>query len=128
LSNNLMMAQRKGSPFWVRENRLSLLDEVLDRLIKLKEENPELIKNSAQNLALIKKYYRGELNSNHVKCRSADKTVLVSNRGTCTTCFSVYGDIREQTLQEIIMGPQIVRAKETVEKCRWPCLLPCFCD
>lgn len=128
LPNNLMMAERRSSPFWVKEDRLSLLDEVLDRLIKLKEEDPELIKNSVRNLALIKKYYRGALSSGDVQCRSADKTVLVSNQGTCATCFSVYGDVRKQTLREILAGSEIGRAQKAVKKCHWPCLLPCFCD
>ncbi|MFH0984785.1 MAG: glycosyltransferase [Candidatus Omnitrophota bacterium] len=128
LPNNLMMAERKSSPFWVREDRLIVLDEVLDHLIRLKEENPGFIKNSVRNLALMKKYYRGTLNSGDAPCRSAGKTVLVSNQGTCATCFSVYGDIRKHTLREILTGPEIVRAQKAVEKCHRPCLLPCFCD
>ncbi len=128
LPNNLMMAERKHSPFWVKEERFSLLDNSLDQLKKLKEEAPGFIKNSARNLELMKKYYRGSLTCDDVQCHSGEKTILVSNQGMCTTCFSAYGDIRKQTLKEIMMGPQIVKARAAARKCHWPCLLPCFCD
>lgn len=128
LPNNLMMAERKDSPFWVEKERLGILDQSLDELIKLKEENAGFIRNSAFNLALMKKYFRGQLTADDVECFSAEKTVLISNQGICSTCFAGYGNIREQSLMEIISGRKRVEAKDAVKKCRWPCLLPCFCD
>ncbi len=128
LPNNLMMAERKDSLFGVKASRIGLLDDVINRLIRLKEEHPPLIRNSVQNLVLIKKYCRGALNGSDVQCCSGRKTILVSNQGMCTTCFSAYGNIREQTLKEIMTGSKIVKAQKAVQRCQRPCLLPCFCD
>jgi len=128
LPNNLRMAERKHSPFWVREERLRALDESIDKLIRLKNENPQFIKNSIGNLLLVKKYYRGTLTHNDVKCLSADKTVLASNQGTYTTCFRSYGDTRTQELKKVLHSKNITQARRGVRNCSWPCLLPCFCD
>jgi len=128
LPNNMRMAERKNSPFWVKKERLSLLDEVIDKLIEFKRKNPVFVKNSERNLSLIKKYYRGTISYNDVECHSAKETYLLSNEGRFTTCFSVYGSIREQNLTDVVYSRDRKRAQERVKKCRWPCLLPCFCD
>lgn len=128
LSNNLRMAQRKGSDFWVSPDRLGILDETIGRLIAIKQREPLFIKNSIDNLSFVKRYFRGTLSCEDVRCVSADRTVLISNQGKSTTCFSAYGDIKKQDLGVIFRNQKIIRAQEEVKKCPSPCLLPCFCD
>jgi len=128
LPNNLKMAERKKSIFWVPEERLPILAIAIDELIALKKGNPLFIKNSIENLSLIKKYYRGTLISDDTECLSAHKTILVSNQGTYTTCFSSYGDIQTQDLKDVLNSRKITQAQKEVKNCSWPCLLPCFCD
>jgi len=128
LANNLKMAERKQSSFWVSEERLLFLDSVIDKLIEFKKENPQFIRNSINNLSLVKKYYRGALTANDVSCVSAYETILASNQGSYTTCFNPYADIRTQDLKDVLKSEKIVRAREGVKNCSWPCLLPCFCD
>ena len=128
LPNNLKMAERKKSSFWVTEERWPILDVTIDRLTALKKENPQFIKNSVDNLSLVKKYYRGTLIPDDIKCLSAYKTILASNQGTYTTCFSPYGDIQTQDLKDVLNSKKIAQAQEKVKSCSWPCLLPCFCD
>lgn len=128
LPNNLRMAERKKSPFWVSAENLGMLDEAVDRLKEFKERNPRFIRNSIKNLSLVKKYYRGTLTCDDVECLSAHETVLVSNQGDCTTCFSSYGDIKRKALKDIFASKERTRAWERAKRCSWPCLLPCFCD
>ncbi len=128
LPNNLNMSERKSSAFWVPSEELPLLDKIIDKLIKFKQENPMFIKNSINNLSLVKKYYRCDITAGEINCLSAHKTVLVSNRGECTTCFSCYGDIKKQEFRDILKSKKILAAREKAEKCPSPCLLPCFCD
>jgi len=128
LPNNLRMAERRKSAGWITKERLPVLDGVIDELIELKEQNSQFIRNSPRNLFLMKKYYRGTVTSGDVRCHSARETVLVSNRGNCTTCFSSYGNIRKQSLKDIFKSKERVEAQEKVKRCSWPCLLPCFCD
>lgn len=128
LANNLRMAERKDSAFWVPEARLNILDRSMYDLIVFKKEHPQFIKNSTENLELVKKYYRGILTFLDTQCLSAYKTVLISNQGTCTTCFVSYGDIKNEHLKEILLSREIIRAHNQTKHCSWPCLLPCFCD
>lgn len=128
LSNNLRMNERRCNDFWVGEDRLPLLNSSIDALVAFKKENISFIKNSFDNLLLVKKYYNGSLGLFDVECFSAAKTILVSNQGKCTTCFSPYGDMRKENLEDILLGKNIAGARETVKKCSRPCLLPCFCD
>jgi MoaA/NifB/PqqE/SkfB family radical SAM enzyme/GT2 family glycosyltransferase len=128
LPNNLKMDERKASGFWVPEERFSVLDAALDKLVALKRQCPNFIKNSLLNLLLIKKYYRGTLTSRDIQCQSAGRTVLVSTLGDCTTCFSSYGNIKKKNFENILNSPKRMRASARVKKCPWPCLLPCFCE
>ena len=128
LPNNLKMAKRAKSEFWIPEERFNLLDRVVDELIEFKKTYPDFVKNSTHNLALVKKYYRGALKPNDVQCRSAHKTILISNKGEYSTCFSCYGDLTKQELRDVFLSKKRAEAYEKVKKCHWPCLLPCFCD
>ncbi len=128
LPNNLKMAERKQSLFWVVQERFPILDEAIDKLICFKKENPEFIKNSIGNLSLVKKYYRNTLNREDVKCLSGYETVLTSNQGTYTTCFRPYGNMRIEDLKDVLKSRKIIQAQEEASNCPWPCLLPCFCD
>lgn len=129
LPNNLIMAQRSKSEFWVKEERLSFLDVSINRLMEIKKQEPQFIKNSVNNLSLVKKYYRAALKTSDVSCLSAGKTVLLSNQGRYTTCFdSSYGDVVSQGLEDVLKSRKIIHARQGVKKCAWPCLLPCFCD
>jgi hypothetical protein len=76
----------------------------------------------------MKKYFRRQLTADYARCVSADKTVLISNQGKSTTCFSPYGDIKVQDLIDIARGEERLAARKITEKCPRPCLLPCFCD
>jgi len=128
LSNNLNMAQRNGSDFWIKKERVTILDETIDKLIQLKTDDPRFIKNSVRNLSLIKKYFRNFVTPDDVKCASANKTILISNQGQCTTCFTPHGDIKTKDLEQIVKSRNMIAANETAKKCKTPCLLPCFCD
>lgn len=128
LPNNLIMNERKKSFFWVTDERLSILDETMDRLINFKKDNKEFVRNSEQNLLMLKKYYRGNLGPFDTQCFSADKTFLISVNGEYRTCFSAYGNVKNQTLNDVLASKDVLRARTGVKKCLWPCLLPCFCD
>lgn len=129
LENNLIMKERSGgAKYWVPSERLPLLDKVVDDLVAFKIRNPGLVRNSGKNLVLIKKYFRGFLASEEIKCRYADKTMLVSSCADVTTCFDCYGNAREGSLKEIYYSKKAEAARKKVLNCRKPCLLPCFTD
>jgi len=128
LPSNLKMTERGKSESWVSADRFTLLDETIDKLIEFKKKNPDFIKNSMYNLLLLKKYYRGAVTHDDVQCSSACKTVLVSNQGVCSTCFSSYGNLKRQNLKDIFASRKRTEAYRKAKRCSHPCLLPCFCD
>ncbi len=129
LSNNLIMKQRQRNiKYWVPGDRLTVLDNVIDSLIAFKKQNAGLLRNSGNNLRLIKKYFRGLLSSNDIKCHYITKTMLIANNGDATTCFGGYGNIRDKALQALYMSDKSLKMREAVSSCKAPCLLPCFTD
>ena len=123
------MRQRgKGGKYWVLPERLGVLDKAIDGLIEFKRENTGLLRNSENNLMLVKKYFRGELGQQDVQCQYANKTILIANNGELTTCFDSYGNIRKSNLKQIYASKSCMRARGRVRECKRPCLLPCFCD
>jgi len=128
LPNNLQMAERKKSKYWISGERAPALKETLKQLTEFKSSQPDFIKNSSRNLELIEKYYQGTLSSQDVQCVSAAATVLISNKGEYATCFSIYGNSQKQSLKDVLKSRKRIAAHERARKCAWPCLLPCFCD
>jgi len=129
LSNNLIMRERaRGVKYWVARERLPLLDKTIEALIEFKRNNRDLVRNSEQNLKLVKKYFRSTLTAEEVKCLYIDRTMLIANNGQATTCFESYGDVRKESLREIFRSRQAQNARRRTGACKNPCLLPCFTD
>lgn len=129
LANNLIMKERSNkAKYWIPAERLEVLDGIIDGLIDFKRQNPSLVKNSENNLYLTKKYFRGSLANDDVRCSYGNRTMLIANNGTATTCFDCYGDARKQSLRAIHFSMEADKARKRALNCRNPCLLPCFCD
>jgi MoaA/NifB/PqqE/SkfB family radical SAM enzyme/GT2 family glycosyltransferase len=129
LANNLVMKERgQGAKYWIPQERLQVLDSVIDKLVEFKKNNHLLVLNSENNLRLAKKYFRGQLFQEDVKCLYATKSILVANNGDVTTCFESYGNIRVGSLRSIFESEKCVQARKRVSECKNPCLLPCFTD
>lgn len=129
LANNLIMEERSNRvKYWIPEERLPVLDKVTDSLVEFKNQNFHLVRNSEDNLRLIKKYFRCLLTNDDVKCLYATKTMLIAHTGDVTTCFNCYGNVRNASLREIFHSRSAGHAREKVKTCSRPCLLPCFTD
>lgn len=129
LANNLIMKERSHRvKYWISEKRLPALDKTIDSLMEFKKANGPLLRNSLNNLRLVKKYFRGLLTNQDVKCLYAFKTMLIASNGDVTTCFDCYGNVRRNSLQEIFKSQEAEYSRQRVRECRNPCLLPCFTD
>ena len=129
LSNNLVMKERSDqAKYWIPPERYPVLDQAIDSLIEFKRMNPLLVRNSEKNLLLAKKYFRGILSPVDIRCRYADKAMLIADNGFVTTCFSSYGDIRKNGLEKIHISEEAEDARNKALDCKNPCLLPCFTD
>lgn len=129
LANNLIMKERSAKvKYWIPAERLGLLDQAIDSLVNFKNNNFHLVRNSVNNLRLVKKYFRGTLTNQDVECLYAVRTMLIANNGAVTTCFERYGDVRESLLKDIWFSASATQVRVNVKGCKRPCLLPCFVD
>mgnify|MGYP001619342288 CR=1 FL=1 len=129
LANNLIMKERSNTvKYWVSPQRWPVLDQTIDALVEFKKQNFHLLRNSEDNLLLVKKYFRGLLAQEDVRCLYATRTMLIAHNGDVTTCFDCYGNIRKKTLRSIHASSEAEEAWMKVRECKHPCLLPCFCD
>lgn len=129
LANNLIMQERSNTvKYWVMPERLTVLDRAIDELVDFKKRNFSLVRNSENNLKLVKKYFRGTLRRNDIRCLYATRTMLIANNADVTTCFGCYGNVRRERLKEIFYSQTAQRQREKVKGCARPCLLPCFTD
>jgi len=126
LPNNLRLEKRYKTPLWVPENRYSILDHTIDELLEMKRQFPDFIYNTARDLELMKKYFRGKLTSEDVKCYAIFKTMLISMDGKVTACGTCYGDIRKQGLEQCWNSDEAKKSRQIIMQCKNPCLLPCF--
>ena len=114
--------------YWLSQERLPLLDKAIAQLIEFKKQNLNLVRNSEDNLNLVKKYFRSALGPDEIRCLYADRTMLIANNGDVTTCFNCYGNARRGTLKEIYFSREAEMARRNALNCKTPCLLPCFTD
>jgi MoaA/NifB/PqqE/SkfB family radical SAM enzyme/GT2 family glycosyltransferase len=129
LANNLVMKERSDRvKYWIPEKRFPVLDRTIGQLIEFKRKNPNLVRNSENNLHLMKQYFRGTLPAGIIKCSYAARTMLITTNGDATTCFDCYGNVKEKSLQTIYTSQKADTARQRARNCKAPCLLPCFCD
>ncbi len=129
LVSNLIMNKRSISgKHWIPPERFSVLDKTVDDLIEFKRMNEKLVRNSENNLRLVKKYFRGSLSHSDIQCLYGNRTMLIANNGDVSTCFGCYGNARKETLETIYYSKEAEQAREKVSDCKNPCLLPCFTD
>jgi len=129
IENNLVLKERKlKDVMWVPHERMPLLDKTIDQLIEFKKNNPDLVYNKIEEFELIKKYFRKELKPTDIVCYQNFKTMLMSSDGRVTTCYNVTGDTKLSGLKEIWDSESSKKGRELVNKCKSPCLIPCFVD
>ncbi|MFA5119263.1 MAG: glycosyltransferase [Candidatus Omnitrophota bacterium] len=129
LSNNRILKDRGSQvKYWVPAERLPVLDKAIDDIVAFKKKNSAFLRNSENNLELVKKYFRGTLHNRDIQCRNAERTMLVAYTGDTTTCFDCYGNIRKEPLSRIFHAPAAGQARRKAAGCPSPCLLPCFTD
>jgi radical SAM protein with 4Fe4S-binding SPASM domain len=121
---------------WIPESRLPELDEFVDFLLGFVEHEANdafSLANTKEDLANIKRYYRGELQPLDGRCYSGWKELYINADGTAIMCDGKldflngsFGDIRKQTLRELWTGEEITRLRQNVKDCQTPCIQDCY--
>ncbi len=121
---------------WIPPERCGELDEFVDFLVGFAEHEATdafTLANTTEDLANIKKYYRGDLRPLDGRCYSGWKELYINADGSAIMCDGkldflngAFGDIRKETLREMWAGPEITRLRQNVKDCQTPCIQDCY--
>ena len=132
-------AARK-SRLWIRRQDLPALDAAIDRLVAHFREGstdggdggfgPV---NSLEDLALVKKYYRGQIKPVDAPCYVGHKELYLNVNGDGLMCDGrldftngSFGNARRQPLREMWTSPAARAMRRRVAACRKACLQDCY--
>lgn len=127
---------REIKHMWIPRERWGVLDEVVDKVIEYKEQtDPQqfLIVNSEHELQIMKQYYRGTLPPRKAKCYAGWKELYINADGSTVMCDGdldflkgEFGNVRQQTLQELWHSDKLRERREAVKACTSPCIQDCY--
>ncbi|MFA4988200.1 MAG: radical SAM protein [Candidatus Omnitrophota bacterium] len=135
VANNIDQTQRDGVfPGFIPEDRLKIMDEAIDRLIRYKRSSPEnfsFIANSVRMLNLLKKYFRGKMKPKDLPCYAGYNRLQVVQEGKVYFCVDQnkyvanFGDIDKDTLKNLWYSPKASFYRKLIRRCASPCLQWC---
>lgn len=137
VSKNIDQTKRESnSAGTIPLERFGLMDTMIDKLINCKKEslsNFELIANSTVNLQLIKKYFRGTVKPQELKCYAGYNRLQIVQEGKVYFCVSQegreanFGDIVKDSIRDLWFSKEAQSYRKMIRKCKFPCLQWCSC-
>ncbi|MFC1890448.1 radical SAM/SPASM domain-containing protein [Thermodesulfobacteriota bacterium] len=112
----------RSSPLWVPEERLSLLDEVIDGIVEFKRARGS-VNNPVEMLRAFKTYFRGDFDEPCIKGVS----MALDSNGDLLPCWywTPAGNVRGRSLKEVWESEALARAFREMKGCRGKCILNC---
>lgn len=135
---------KKGGPeiprelkhLWIGRERWAALDRMVDEVLEYKEGlDPQqfMVVNSRHELEIMKLYYRGTLPPRKAKCYAGWKELYINADGQVIMCDGeldflkgAFGNIRQNTLQELWESDALRQRREVVKACTSPCIQDCY--
>ncbi len=111
--------------YWVPPERYPILDEAVERLIKIKSEDPGIIHSTPEYLALIKDYFKMRLPTETNNCFAGFNNLHIDPSGNSGTCGGGFGS-GKRPLWVNWNSLRAFHARWRVARCRKPCLAGCF--
>ncbi len=121
---------------WFTEDRLPALKAVCNDLAMRAEAQGTAgyrIENSADELRRIPRYYEEAMEPLEAPCWAGWKELYINADGRAIMCdgkldflAGAFGDVRQQTLQQLWADPALRKRREVVRTCRTPCIQKCY--
>jgi len=118
----------KSDSMWIPENRLVLLDKMVDKVITYKRKRNErqpVVGNTFLHLEAIKKYFRGNQSQQNMKCYIGYTRVVISPDGNTSLCGESIGNVDLQTMKNMWNSEVAKQERNKIRKCAKPCLQFC---
>lgn len=128
LNDNSNTCGKRESRFWIDANRLSVIDEVIEKIKTYKRRRIALYEEPS--LRLLGKYYRRNLSALDWKCFGGYKTIFIcvgdDNSRLVYTCHGICGNLAEKSLKDCWSSLEAKKLREKSKKCRNFCLQCCY--
>ncbi|MFT4977242.1 MAG: MoaA/NifB/PqqE/SkfB family radical SAM enzyme, partial [Myxococcota bacterium] len=129
-------APREAANLWLRPRHYDELEALTERLAVRAERSSTAgyrIQNRPEDLRKIPSYYREALQPLDAPCWAGWKELYINADGRAIMCdgsldflAGAFGDVREQTLQELWRSPALEARRRVVKSCTTPCIQDCY--
>jgi MoaA/NifB/PqqE/SkfB family radical SAM enzyme len=126
----------EASSLWFHSDTLDVLSSLTESLASRAEGQGVVgyrIQNSPENLRQIPRYYRDELKPLEAPCWAGWKELYINADGEAIMCDGAldflngrFGNVREQTLQQLWASPALRERRAVVKSCTTPCVQDCY--
>ena len=125
-----------GAALWFNDDDMDQLADVAERLAQRAESQGVVgfrIQNNPESLRRIPSYYRDALKPLEAPCWAGWKELYINADGKAIMCDGsldflrgTFGNVREQTLQQLWASPALRERRSTVRSCTTPCVQDCY--
>ena len=129
-------APPEAANLWLRSRHLTDLEALTSRLAARAAAPPRAgyrIQNRPDDLRKVPDYYRDELAPLEAPCWAGWKELYINADGRAIMCdgtldflAGAFGDVRNQTLQELWRSPALQARRQVVKACTTPCIQDCY--
>jgi MoaA/NifB/PqqE/SkfB family radical SAM enzyme len=122
--------EKTADELWFYPEHLSQLQDTVERLL---QRSDRFILNRPEDLRLIPRYYQEGLKPLEAPCWAGWKELYINTDGRAIMCDGkldflngAFGDIRKQTLKELLASPELAARRNIVKQCSTPCMQNCY--
>ncbi len=126
--NENLKLRKTGSPYWVKDEDLTLLDKQIKRILEIKEKDNTAIYVASKTVYLsnVVNYYSGELKPDLFTCRSGIDFVSICSDGDMYICDFILGNVEKDKFLTIWNSKRTEDALMSVAHCMKPCMMNCM--
>jgi len=126
-NDNTNFLDRSSSPFWLREEDITVLQREMKRIRKYKPKYTTI--NEEPRLELLIKYYQAALTRKDWVCFGGFKTVFIcfsKNQPLVYSCHGICGNLNGYSLKKVWQSKEARKLRIHSKKCRNLCMQSCY--
>ena len=126
----------EASALWFHADRVPELADLAERLAQRAERQGVVgyrIQNSPESLRRLPQYYTDALAPLEAPCWAGWKELYINADGQAIMCDGEldflrggFGNVRDQTLQQLWASPALKERRQVVKQCTTPCVQDCY--
>ena len=121
---------------WIHPHQVPELEGLVEQLVaRVESQSPGgfQVLNSADDLRLVPRYYRDDLEPLEAPCWSGWKELYIHSDGSAIMCDGDleflkgrFGSVRGQSLKQLWNSPELRERRRVVKDCSTPCIQGCY--